>query len=884
MNNQSQQKSKPAWQRKRLKLLLPGVLLLLAMMPLSAQVQNKVNLSLSNVSLEQVITQIRAQTDINIIYSNEEVAKYENVSIDVSNVSAEEALNNILKNTHLEVVSGNGTLIIKAKKSETSVDYEFSSLPTQTIRGTIVDRDSKVPLPGVSVVLLGSNPLVGAATNGEGEFVIHDVPVGRHDIEASYIGYDNAILTEILVGSVKEVILNIEISEGLLALGEVTVSNEKGQALNEMVSVSAKSFSVEETKRYAASIGDPARMAQSFAGVSTGDDASNEIIIRGNSPNWLLWRLEGVEIPSPNHFAEEGGSSGAVSILSTNMLDVSDFYTGAFSGEYGNALSGVFDIKLRNGNNQEHEFSAQIGVLGIELAAEGPFRKGYKGSFLVNYRYSTLSLLNNLGIEVSENTLPNYQDLSFKANLPTENAGTFAIWGIGGVSSTDEKYLPDTAQGDDFKYGYSDQTSTGMYALGVTHSIFLDKNSYVKTVVSNSSSQSSETFASMDAMGVLNDDFFDDLNSSALRLNSFYNRKVSNKLTLRGGLILSNLSYKYFTRSTDSLQNWVTNINSKGNTNQFQSYAQSKYRFTERFSMTAGVHYTHFALSNDNSVEPRLGAEYLLPNRQKISAGFGMHSRAEQLSTYFIEVEDNNGGIYLPNKNLELTRSTHYVLAYEKGFRNILTRAEVYYQHISNLPVASNPDKIWSPIFGGASPEDTLVNTGKGRNYGLELTVQKFFSDGYYFMLSSSIFQSEYQATDQVWRSTKYNTNYVNNLVAGKEYKWGENKLLGLNTRVVWTGGKRLIPIDLDESIKEGEGVYKTDELWSTKGSDYFRIDIGLKVHFFQPKVEHVVSLDIQNVLNRSNQWTEVYSPDDEQIIEYPMAGLIPIVSYKIKF
>ena len=328
----------------------------------------------------------------------------------------------------------------------------------------------------------------------------------------------------------------------------------------------------------------------------------------------------------------------------------------------------------------------------------------------------------------------------------------------------------------------------------------------------------------------------------------------------------------------------MTYLDSKGNTNQYQFYLQSKYKFTDRLILTAGLQYSYFALTQGNSIEPRVGFVYNLPQRQKVSFGFGMHSKPEQLSTYFIEVQGADGSTYLPNKDLELTRSTHYVVSYEKSFKDLLLKGEAYYQDIPNLPVANNPNKIWSPIFGVASPNDTLSNIGKARNYGLELTVQKFFSNNYYFMFTSSLFQSEYQTADGIWRSTKYNINYINNVVGGKEFKWGEDKLISLNAKVIWTGGKRLIPIDLDESIKEGEGVYKTDELWSTQAADYFRVDLGVKLHFFNPKVEHVVSLDIQNVSNRLNEWVEIYDRENEEIVKYPMAGLIPILSFKIKF
>ncbi len=416
----------------------------------------------------------------------------------------------------------------------------------QTIRGKVFDKDSKAALPFATVYVVNTDPAIGATTDIDVYFTIENVPVGRHTLKVSFVGYAEAYIPEILLGSAKEVVLSIELSEQVQSLGGVTIVGSNGEPVNEMAIINAKQFNAEETKRYAATIGDPARMAQVFAGVSGTDDASNEIVIRGNSPNWFIFRLEGVEIPSPNHFAEEGYSSGSISILSANMLGSSDFYTGAFPAEYGNALSGVFDINLRNGNNQENEFTIQAGVLGIDLSAEGPFKKGYGGSFLFNYRYSTLSLLNDFGIQVSENTIADYQDLNFKINLPTKKAGTFSIWGIGGLSSDDEEYLPDSVEY--FDDGYIDYTKTGMYATGISHTIFTGSKSYIQTVISSSTSYSSQNFEDMDTEGQYYGSFFDDLQNNAIRLSSYFNRKVSSKLSFRTGVKLNRLNYNYYSR------------------------------------------------------------------------------------------------------------------------------------------------------------------------------------------------------------------------------------------------------------------------------------------------------------------------------------------------
>ena len=172
--------------------------------------------------------------------------------------------------------------------------------------------------------------------------------------------------------------------ESLHKLDEVTIkaSSNRTRPLNEFASISARSFSVEETRRYAASVADPARMVMNFPGVTnSGDD--NSIVVRGNSPKGVLWRLEGIEIPNPNHFSALGSSGGSISMLNANVLGNSDFYTGAFVPEIGNALSGAFDLNFRNGNTERYEHTVQVGVLGVELATEGPFKKGGKASYLV---------------------------------------------------------------------------------------------------------------------------------------------------------------------------------------------------------------------------------------------------------------------------------------------------------------------------------------------------------------------------------------------------------------------------------------------------------------------------------------------------------------------
>jgi hypothetical protein len=493
--------------------------------------------------------------------------------------------------------------------------------------------------------------------------------------------------------------------------------------------------------------------------------------------------------------------------------------------------------------------------------------------------------MNQLNIKVSKNALPNYQDLSFKMNLPAKKAGIFSIWAIGGLADDNEKYLPDSTSYENMEDGYRDFTNTGMYAAGISHTIFPDTKSYIRTIISSSLSYSSESFDKLDSDGSFYHNIYDRLLNTAIRVNTLYNRKISNRLTMRTGVTLNHLKYDLYSQLADTSRILKTFINSTGRTNLFQGYLQTKYKFSDKLIFTAGLHYAYFALSSNHSIEPRLGLVMKLSDKQQLSFGLGRHSKNENLPTYFVETENPDGSVNMPNLSLKMTRSTHYVAAYERMLGDkINIKIETYYQNIIDLPVPTNPDKIWSPIFGGIFPEDTLSNIGKGRNYGLELTFQRFFTNNYYFLITSSWFNSKYRPANGIWYNTKYNNNYINNFVGGKEFKWGKNRLIGINSKIIWSGGKRFIPLDLDASIKKGEAVYKTDELYSTKGKDYFRIDFGFNLHFFKEKSEHIISVDIQNLTNRINQWAEEYDPEKESVFYYPMAGIIPILNYRLEF
>src|SRR5687768_4724058 len=303
---------------------------------------------------------------------------------------------------------------------------------TQSIRGTVVDNILQSPIADATVTLFGSGKSV--STDANGNFRFSEVPLTSQKLVFSHKAYKETVAENIVVNAGKETVLTILMEPDIHAEKEVILKSnaKKNRPLNEMSAVSARAFTVEETQKYAAAVNDPLRMATGFAGVLAADDGNNDIIIRGNAPTGLLWKMEGVDIPNPNHFSEAAGTGGGISILSAQLLSNSDFVTGAFASEYGNALSGVFDLKLRKGNNERKEYTMQAGFLGLNATAEGPVAPFYKGSYLVNYRYSTLAIIQKMGVELTDGST-NFQDLSYHVYLPTNSFGNFSFFGFGGL-------------------------------------------------------------------------------------------------------------------------------------------------------------------------------------------------------------------------------------------------------------------------------------------------------------------------------------------------------------------------------------------------------------------------------------------------------------------
>jgi hypothetical protein len=782
--------------------------------------------------------------------------------------------------------------------------FSANAQSTQTIRGRILDEVSQTPLIGVSVMVLsdGSSTL-GSTTNENGEYRIEKVPVGRQTLRITYIGYEQQDIPNVIVTAGKEVIMNINLTERISELNEVVITadtkEDKTATNNDLAVVSSRSFNVDDTKRYAGALGDPSRMAANFAGVVGGNDSRNDIVVRGNSPTGMLWQLEGLNIPNPNHFGALVATGGPVSILNNNNIDKSDFLTSAFPAQYGNATAGVFDLRLRDGNNQKREFMAQAGFNGFEAGAEGPFSKNSKSSFIVNYRYSTLGVFQALGIDfgTGSNT-PLYQDINFKASFPTRNNGKFSVFGLGGMSSIDLLGSEADLDSDSDLYGSENIDSYPRYKTGVfglSYEKTLSEKTFLK-FTAGASATNENFYADSLVRNTENDVIAKHLSAEAefttqkYSFNFYTRTKFNSKNSLTSGFYIDAMNFDLFNRDAyANLNRDTVRLNVDENATLYQAYTTWRHRFNNQFSLNTGLHAQYYSLNEQAVIEPRVSLQYLINGNHSVSVGYGLHHQAQNVTTSFAQTKTASGETQLTNKDLDFTQSHHYVLTYDWNISpNTRLKAETYYQELNNVPVErsiSSFSALNTGVSFGPSDADSLVNNGSGRNYGIELTLERFYSKGYYYLLTTSLFDSQYKGNDGIERNTAFNTQYVFNALIGKEWKLNNNgKFLSLNLKLTTIGGKYLTPINFAKSQEFGRTIYDESRAFSEQQDAYFRADIKISYRKEYVKSTLEIALDLQNATNNKNVFTQSYNPRTNSVVTQYQQGFFPVPYVRFTF
>lgn len=779
--------------------------------------------------------------------------------------------------------------------------------PSQVIRGTVIDEDSQLPLIGATISVLDIEPVIGTTSDEDGVFRLEEIPIGRVNLAISYLGYQDKFISNLEVNSAKEIILDIALVEAVEALKEVVVraSTKKGTALNELAIVSSRSISAEQTSRYAGGFNDPAKITGNFAGVTSSQDGGNDIIIRGNSPKYVGWRLEGIAITNPNHFGDPSAISGSTGALNNNLLSTSDFYTGAFPSEFGDALSGVYDVRMRKGNNEKFEGIFGFGLLGTEATIEGPFKKGYKGSYLVNFRYSTIGAAIELGLAPVEDVNLKFQDAAFKIYLPTKQFGTFSFFGLQGNS--DFTFLDinpglivtpgnDFAQTDiveDFVKG------ANLLNVGMNHILNISPKSYFKTTLLFSregiQDEVFENILSADSFPERRLNFNSDLKKNAYKLNTQFKHKVNAKNKFSAGIQFTLFEQDLTQSLINKFEERQTLVNFKDNISSLRSFISWKYIPTEKLNFVFGLHNTNIIFNDKFTIEPRLAANYNLNNSSSISFGFGLHSRMESIHNYFARVEQSDGTFLTPNLDLGLIKAAHYVIGYDKYFsKDLRIKMEAYFQDLYNVPVENNPNSSYTTLNEGLELNYVeLVNEGTGQNYGIELTIERFLKNGFYFLFNTSLYESKYTALDGVERNTRFNGNYIVNFLAGKEFtRLGKkkNQVFTANIKTFLGGGRYFIPL-----LRDGNGnlavdvdkelIFDFDKAYKNKLDDIKNITFSVGYKWNKKKTTHELFLNIDNLTNNQARLREYYDVDEPDGVAYEQqVGIIPNFLYRIYF
>ena len=757
---------------------------------------------------------------------------------------------------------------------------------TQTIRGQVCDVASGEPMIGVTITVENGTTMA-TVSDIDGNFEIKNVPVGRHAVRATYVGYEPVLLKEQLLSSGKEMVLNLRMRENVSELGEVVVKPRvnKQMPLNEMAQVGARMFSVEEATRYAGGMADPARTASMFAGVATGG-ATNGISIHGNSPQMLQWRVEGIEVNNPNHFAEITEAGGGIfTSLNGTVLANSDFLTGAMPAEFGNALSGAFDMKMRAGNNSKYEHAIQVGTLGVDFASEGPLGKGSKASYLVNYRYSFLEIAKKLhAINMEKETL-DYQDLSFKLNMPTSHAGTFAVWFTGLVDNY-ENEVPDVSEWEtlwDMNDSWSRQRS---WAGGLSHTYRFRSGGTLNSNVAFTGAYRKLGTNNYDEQMIQTPGMAGRNSQWNIIISTRHQHKFSSRYTMQNGFEHQHLDFNTWLDYIKVVGGPLYRVyQSEGNTGLTRFYSSHKLNLSRRLSMVAGANVMWFNLNNQWLVEPRVSMQYKTSPSSTFSLAYALNSRKETTDTYFVTMADGN-----PNKDLGLTRSHHISASFAKRFgENAMLKIEPYWQWLFDVPVEQG--STYSLLNHNLFFQDrALVNEGVGRNYGIDLTLERYLKDGFYGMLTATLFKSEYRDAQGQWHHSRHDRRFISNIVGGKEWMIGRARknVFGLNGRLTLTGGDRYTPIpegitfeDIkqrpDKSIPEDDGL---DPYCKQKG---INVGYAFSVKYTINK-KHTSHHFILEYLQMRTFQGQTFNLETHEIVDKFTSLTFPNIAYRVEF
>ncbi len=541
---------------------------------------------------------------------------------------------------------------------------------------------------------------------------------------------------------------------------------------------------------------------------------------------------------------------------------------------------------MRSGNNYKREYWSQMGYNGLEFGTEGPIIKGKKASYLFAYRYSFVDLLDLLGANVETTK---YQDLNLKLNFPLNNS-RLSIYGIGGKSyiemfdSNDER--------KDWTYGgWGEDLSNGsdLGVLAAVYQHFLSNKTRVKIRLST---LGTKLTTRVDTFSLWNPEphiwagekTTEIKYTAATQMNS----KLNNRNNLSLGLQINKYRVSYADSSFQSGAYQTDTDVKKENLDLLQAFIQLKHKFSENIEAYTGIHSQYLLFNKSISVEPRLALRWDITNKWNINTGYGLHAQMQPKMMYFVQSRAANGALIYSNRDMDFSKSHHFVVGTNYRFnKNHRLKIESYYQHLFDIPVKESKPS-YSILNHGAEyfveREDSLVNQGTGTNMGIELTLERFLNNNFYFLITMSLYESTYEGYDGKTRNTAFNGNYAINALCGYELTIKKNNFLIMGLRGTYSGGRPYTPYNIQESVNQHLEVLDYENAYEMRKDDYFRLNLRIGFRRNARKFTMEYGMDIQYRTNYTNVFERRIDYITGEVRDYQEMGLYPMGTWRIQF
>ncbi|MCO6473212.1 MAG: TonB-dependent receptor [Melioribacteraceae bacterium] len=737
---------------------------------------------------------------------------------------------------------------------------------TGTIRGKVVDVLTKEPLPGVNIIVLDSD--FGAASNIEGEYSIPNVPVGLYRVQASFIGYKQQIRTDIVVNSARPAVVNFELQESAIELEGVTVTTDYFEkSPTELGNITALSY--EEIRRSPGGFEDVVRALSILPGVAQAAAGRNDLVVRGGAPSENLYLVDDFVVPNINHFGTQGATGGALSYINLDFVNNTTFSTGGFSTIYGDKLSSVLAIKLREGRKDRFGGKGTISATQFGLNLEGPVTEG--NSFLFSIRRSYLDFIFNAA---GFNFVPEYYDALLKYDYKIDNKNRISYLFVGAL---DRVKFNNENEEDIFDNAQILGSNQNQYVTGVSYRHLFDKGFYTLSL-----SRNYIKYESFQNDTLLRPLFVNNSKEAEheLKFNSIFKIYKESEFSLgfsakhidfESDLYLSN----YVTTFGDSLL--LNSLSARKNYYKLSAFTQLSTLFFDRLNISAGVRGDYFnALETKFYASPRISLSLPLSASLSLNLSSGFY---HQFPSYIWL------NTFESNTKLKAVKVIQYIAGFEHILRSDLRfKLEAFYKDYSNYPVSTLREYLVLANTGagyGGSPTnfdsfglDPLVSEGVGEARGIEFSAQKRSSDvPHYALFSLTYSESKFKGLDGIDRNGAYDQRWIVNLSGG--YIFNERWEASFKFR--FATGSPYTPYNDD-------GTQSIEKYNTMRYPDSHSLDIRIDRRWNFERWTLIAYIDVQNIYNRSNPSTINWDYKEMKSDIESSIGILPSIGVSIEF